>query len=128
MRLLLVGPGVLTDPQPRMTLGAGVEVAVRGERLIIRGQMPIPVVRRGLRLYPEADDPYAFRVDLSALKLGTSRVVFSRDPGGDVSAMHLNLVPMSFHKRPAVRNPRPWITGTLLAGAAGIALRRRSSP
>jgi hypothetical protein len=45
------GPGVLTDPQPRMSLGAGVEVVVRGERLMVRGQMPIPVVRRGLRLH-----------------------------------------------------------------------------
>jgi CubicO group peptidase (beta-lactamase class C family) len=119
------GPGVLTDPQPRMTLGAGVEVAVRGERLMVRGQMPIPVVRRGLRLYPEADDPYAFRIDLSALKLGTSPVVFGRGPGGEVRALHLNLVPMSLHKRPPTRNPRPWATGALLAGATGIALRGR---
>jgi CubicO group peptidase (beta-lactamase class C family) len=119
------GPGVLTDPQPRMTLGAGVEVAVRGERLTVRGQMPIPVVRRGLRLYPEADDPYAFRIDLSPLQFGTSPVVFSRGPGGEVSALHLNLVPMSLQKRPATRNPRPWVIGALLAGATGIALGRR---
>ena len=46
------GPGVLTDPQPRTVLGAGVEVLVRREQLTIRGQMPIPAVRRGLRLHP----------------------------------------------------------------------------
>jgi CubicO group peptidase (beta-lactamase class C family) len=119
------GPGMLCDPQPRMTLGAGVEVAVRGEQLIVRGQTPIPAVRRGLRLHPQTDDPYAFRIDLSALKLGTSPVVFSPDRGGDVRAMHLSLVPMSLHKRPAARNPRPWVTGALIAGATGIALRRR---
>jgi CubicO group peptidase (beta-lactamase class C family) len=119
------GPGMLTDPQPRMALGAGVEVAVRGEQLIIRGQIPIPAVRRGLRLHPEPDDPFAFRLDLSTLKLGTSPVVFSRGPSGEVRALHLNLVPMSLNKRPTARNPRPWVTGALLAAATGIALRRR---
>ena len=62
-----LGPGVLTDPQPRAMLGAGVEVVVRRRQLTIRGQMPIPAVRKGLRLHPDGDDPYAFRIDLSAL-------------------------------------------------------------
>jgi hypothetical protein len=117
------GPGVLTDPQPRM-LGAGVEVVVRRNHLTIRGQMPIPAVRRGLRLYPEADDPYAFRVDLSAVGPGTSRVVFSRGSDGDVTALHFGLFPMSLRKQPAVRNPRPWVTCAVAAGAAALALRR----
>jgi len=52
-----LGPGVLTDPQPRTMLGAGVEVVVRRGQLTIRGQMPIPAVRRGLRLHPVGEDP-----------------------------------------------------------------------
>jgi hypothetical protein len=121
------GPGVLTDPQPRMMLGAGVEVVVRRNYLMIRGQIPIPAVREGLRLYPDRDDPYAFRIDLSALDAGTSRVVFSRGPDGEVTALHLGLTPMSFEKRPAVRNPRPWVNGALVAGATALALRRRGA-
>jgi hypothetical protein len=119
------GPGVLTDPQPRMVFGAGVEVVVRREQLTIRGQTPIPAVRRGFRLHPDRDDPYAFRIDLSGFGAGTSPVVFSHKPDGEVTALHLGLTPMSFHKRPDIRNPRPWIKGALIAGATTIAVRRR---
>jgi hypothetical protein len=119
------GPGLLCDPQPRAMLGPGVEVVVRRDQLTIRGQMPIPAVRRGLRLHPESDDPYAFRIDLSGFGAGTSPVVFSRDPDGEVAALHLGLTPMTFQKRPDVRNPRPWVSGALVAGATAIALRRR---
>ena len=118
------GPGVLTDPQPRMMLGAGAEVVVRHNHLVIRGQTPIPAVRRGLRLYPDSDDPYAFRLDVSALGAGTSPIVFSRGREGKVEALHLGLMPISLHKRPAVRNPRPWINGTLVAGATAGAVHR----
>ena len=118
------GPGVLTDPQPRM-LGAGVEVVVRREQLTIRGQTPIPAVRRGLRLHPDRDDPYAFRIDLSGFGSGTSRVVFSHKPDGEVTALHLGVMPMSLQKRPDIRNPRPWAKGALIVGATAIALRRR---
>ena len=99
-----LGPGVLTDPQPRM-LGAA-QVAVRHSHLTIRGQIPVPAVRQGLRLYPDGDDPYAFRVDLPGFGSGTSPVVFSRDPGGQVTALHLGVLPMSFRRRPGRRNPR----------------------
>jgi hypothetical protein len=118
------GPGVLTDPQPRMLLGAGLEVVVRRGQLTIRGQMPIPAVHRGLRLHPDGDDPYAFRIDLSALGPGTSPVVFSRKPDGEVTALHLGLTPMSFQKRPDVRNPRLWVNGALAVGATALAARR----
>ena len=119
------GPGVLTDPQPRMMLGAGLEVVVRRDHLTIRGQMPIPAVRRGLRLHPDGDDPYAFRIDLAALGAGTSDVVFSRGPGGEVTALHVGLNPMTFQKRPDILNPRPWVAGTLAAGATALTARRR---
>jgi CubicO group peptidase (beta-lactamase class C family) len=122
-----LGPGVLTDPQPRM-LGAGVEVAVRRNHLTMRGQLPIPAVRRGLRLHPDdEDDRYVFRIDLSALGPGTTRVVFSREPTGQVSALHLGLMPMTLRKRPDAHNPRPWVAGALVAGAAAIAVRRRGA-
>lgn len=120
-----IGPGVLTDPQPRAMLGAGAEVVVRRGQLTIRGQTPIPAVRKGLRLHPDGDDPYAFRIDLSGFGLGTSPVVFGRDPDGEVTALYLGLAPMSFQKRPDVRNPRPWVNGALAAGATTIAVRRR---
>jgi CubicO group peptidase (beta-lactamase class C family) len=116
------GPGVLTDPQPR-AMGAGLEVVVRGDHLTIRGQTPVPAVRKGLRLYPDSDDPYAFRIDLSGLGTGTSSVVFSREPGGEVRALHLGFMPMSFQKRPNVRNPRSWVTGALAITTMAIAVR-----
>jgi CubicO group peptidase (beta-lactamase class C family) len=117
------GPGWLTDPQPRMALGAGLEVVVHRGHLTVRGQMPILAVRRGLRLYPDPEDPYAFRIDLSALGLGASRVVFGRAADGQVNELHVNLTPMSFRKRPDRLNPRRWAAAGLAAGAAAVALR-----
>jgi len=49
------------------------------------------------------------------LRSGTSPVVFSRGPGGQVTALHFSLMPMSFQKRPDVRNPRPWVDGAIAA-------------
>jgi CubicO group peptidase (beta-lactamase class C family) len=120
-----LGPGVLTDPQPRTMLGAGVEVVVRHGQLTIRGQMPIPAVRRGLRLHPDGADPYAFRIDLPGLGPGTSPVVFSRGPDGEVTALHLGLTQMSFQKRPATKNPRLWANGAVAVATTAIAVRRR---
>ena len=118
-----LGPGVLTDPQPRM-LG-GVEVTAHGGQLTIRGQIPVPAVRRGLRLYPDGEDPDAFRIALPGFGSGTSQVVFSRGPGGEVTALHLGVHPMSFRKRPAAANPRPWAAGALATAAAALAVSRR---
>jgi hypothetical protein len=76
----------------------GVEVSVRHGHLTIRGQIPVPAVRRGLRLHPDGDDPDAFRINLPGYGSGTSSVVFSRDPSGHVTAMHLGVQPLSFHR------------------------------
>jgi hypothetical protein len=118
------GPGVLTDPQPRMLLGAGVEIAVHDGHLIMRGQMPVPAVRRGLPLDPDGEDPDVFRIDLTALGAGHSRVVFSRDTTGRVVALHLTIMPMSFVKRPDATNPRPWVGAALAVGAAAVLVGR----
>jgi CubicO group peptidase (beta-lactamase class C family) len=93
------GPGILTDPQPRM-LGPAVQVAARRDHLVVRGQLPVPAIRRGLRLYPDAGDPDVFRVILPGFGSGTSLIVFSRDSAGEVTGMHLGMQPMSFRKRP----------------------------
>ena len=119
------GPGLLLDPQQRALLGAGLEVVVRRDHLTIRGQTPVPAVRKGLRLHPDGDDPYAFRIDLSGVGAGTSPVVFSREPGGQVTALHIGLMPMSFQKEPDVRNPRPWVNIALAATLTAIAVHRR---
>ncbi|HXZ70680.1 MAG TPA: serine hydrolase domain-containing protein [Streptosporangiaceae bacterium] len=118
-----LGPGVLTDPQPRM-LGA-IEVAVRRGHLVIRGQTPVPAVRRGLRLHPDGDDPYAFRIELPGFGSGTSQVVFSRGPSGEVTAMHLGYQPLSFRKRPGIHHPGPRSADTLAAGVLALAAARR---
>jgi CubicO group peptidase (beta-lactamase class C family) len=115
-----LGPGVLTDPQPRM-LGPG-EVVVRRGHLTIRGQIPVPAVRKGLRLHPDGDDPYAFRIDIPGGGSGTTAVVFSRAPGGEVTALHFGVLPMSFHKQPDVMNPRPWVARALAVGITAIAM------
>jgi hypothetical protein len=105
-------------------LGPG-EVVIRRGHLTIRGQIPVPAVRRGLRLHPDGDDPYAFRIDLPGAGSGTTRVVFSREHGGQVTALHLAVLPMTYLKQPAIRNPRPWAAGALAAGATALAVRHR---
>lgn len=118
------GPGVLTDPQPRM-LGPAAEVAVRHAQLVLRGQLPVPTVRRGLVLHPDSADPDTFRIGMPGLGSATSPAVFSRGPGGKVTALHLAAQPLSLHKQPDSRNPRLWATAAAAAGAAGLAARHR---
>ena len=107
-------------------LGPGAEVAVRCGELIIRGLIPVPALRRGLRLHPDSDDPYTFRITLPGLGSGTTPVVFSREPGGNVTALHLGVQLLSFHKRPDARNPRPWAVGALAARATALAVSYRN--
>jgi CubicO group peptidase (beta-lactamase class C family) len=79
---------------------AGAWVSVRRGRLVLRALSPVPALVRGLPLHPDdADDPYVFRIDLSGLGIGTSRVVFSRSRGPRVTAFHLEFAPLSFDKR-----------------------------
>jgi hypothetical protein len=118
--------GSLRDVQRWFVVG--VEVFVRRGQLMLRALSPIPALNRGLPLHPDDDqDPYVFRIDLSKFGIGTSRVVFSREPGVGTTAVHLGFAPLSFHKQPAQKNPRHWATGVLgvvAVGATAAAVRR----
>ena len=120
-----------TDPA-RLGLGAGAEVFVRGGRLALRFLSPIPALYRGLLLHPDdEDDPDVFRVELPWFGIGSGRVVFGRAPGGEVTAVHLDIAPLSLQRQPDATNPRLWVTGALgaLAVASAVtAVRRRAGP
>ncbi len=119
--------GRLTDARARLTIGAGAEVFVRGGRLMLRGLNPVPAVYKGFPLHPDDDnDPYVFRMDLSEFGLGTARVVFSREPGGGISEVHIDFFLSSLEKRSAATNPRLWVKGALAVAMTAIAVRRRN--
>jgi CubicO group peptidase (beta-lactamase class C family) len=107
---------------------AGAEVFVRRGQLTLRALSPIPALNQGLLLHPDDDeDPYVFRINLSKFGIGTSRVVFSQEPGLGTTALHLDFAPLSFHKQPATKNPTRWATGVLGAvavAATATAIRR----
>jgi hypothetical protein len=115
-------PGPVTNLFSRALMGAGAEVVVHGGNLMLKPLTSIPAMRRGFRLYPDdPDDPWVFRIHFPEFGMEL-RVVFV---GGseEQAATRLLLDMMSFEKRPAPRNPRPWLTGALIAGAAGLAVR-----
>jgi hypothetical protein len=89
-------PGRLTDIRARLMTGLGGQVFVRGDELRLRLFSPVPGFLAGLRLVPDDErDPDVFRVDLGRYGLPTARVVFSRGPGGGVTAIHFDLFPAS---------------------------------
>jgi Beta-lactamase len=89
-----------SDPG-KLAIGPGAEVVVRQGQLRIHALSPIPALYRGFPLYPDDEnDPYVFRIDLSTFRLGTCRVVFSREPGVGTTAVHLEFGPLSFQKQP----------------------------
>ena len=113
-------PGSLHDVQKWIV--AGVRVFVRGGQLAVRLVTQVPGLSREFPLHPDDDeDPGLFRIDLSALDMGTIRVVFSRVPGAGAAALHVELpgMPLSFQRQPAARDPHTWAKGAL--GALGIA-------
>jgi CubicO group peptidase (beta-lactamase class C family) len=118
----------ITDVRLRATMGAGAEVFVRGDRPMLRFLTPIPQMYGGFPLHPDdQDDPDAFRMDFSEFGMGTTRVVFSREPGAGATYLNLEMMPVSLRRRPARTNPRLWATGALGAlGAttAAIAIRQ----
>ncbi|HEX5524726.1 MAG TPA: serine hydrolase domain-containing protein [Pedococcus sp.] len=116
-------PGRVTNLFARALMGAGAEIVVDRRQLVLKPLTPIPALRKGMPLHPDdPKDPYAFRVDFSALGMGTLPVIFSTTGAGSrVHRLWLDL--MAFEKRPDVRNPRRLAAGALTASAvtAGIA-------
>lgn len=121
-------PAALTDPG-KLAVGPGIEVFVRRGRLMIRALSVIPALNRGFILHPDdGNDPYVFRIALPWFGIGTGRVIFARQPGVGVTAIHTDFGPLSFQKQADDTNPRRWIGPALGAvAAAGVvtALRRR---
>lgn len=112
---------------------AGVRVVVQRGQLTLRLVTPMPGLPRTFPLFPDdGEDASVFRIDLSALGMGTSRVVFSRPPNSGADSLHVELagMPMSFQKRPDARNQRIWAKGAVGAvgiGAAATVFRRRTA-
>jgi hypothetical protein len=128
-------PARIADVRERLMLGSGVEVFVRGGRLMARILTPVPALYRGLPLDPaDLTDPYMFRLDLTGLGLAPVKVAFGPVVDGRATAVHTNLggQPWTLVRRP---DSGPWRTGltpiaAALAGAAAVAAlrRRRSCP
>jgi CubicO group peptidase (beta-lactamase class C family) len=100
-------PARVSDLRGRMALSGGAQVLVRGGRLVLRGLAPVPSLLRGLPLHPDdEDDPYVFRLDLTALGMPPARVVFGRDPDTDRPALHADLggQPLTLVRREARRH------------------------
>lgn len=116
-------PGPITNLFTRLLLGAGVEIVVHRNQLIMKPLTPLPAMRKGMRLHPDdPDDPYVFRVDMSNVGLDTLPVVFADAPSTGKRQLLMDV--MAFDKRPDAQNPRRLATGALAAGAATLAVRR----
>jgi CubicO group peptidase (beta-lactamase class C family) len=124
-------PPRIADLRQRLAIPGGVEVFVRGGRLMIRALAPIPALYRGRPLHPDdEDDPSVFRLDLSEVGMSTVRVVFGRDVASGLAAIHTDLggQPLSLIRRPSegrARAPLAAALGALLVAAATRSVRRR---
>ena len=92
-----------SDVRGRLLFGGGLEVTVRGGRLVVRVLTPIPALFRGFPLEPiDPGDPDVFRVDLSSVAMAPLRIVFGApDCLGRASSIHGELggQPVSFDRR-----------------------------
>jgi hypothetical protein len=112
----------LTDIRMRAMLGLGGEVFIRGGELVVRVLSPVPAAFRGFVLHPDdAVDPYAFRIDLSEIGIGSGRVVFTPDRERGMTRLSLDLFPVSLRRRPAAGRRRLLAAGALGVAAAGAA-------
>lgn len=111
----------------RSMMGAGVQVAVRRGRLVLRALSPMPPLYRGLTLHPaDRDDPDVLQVDLGRYGLGTGRIVFSRDRSGQASEVHFDGLLLSAEKQADSPGQELRIAGALgtFAGATTAAIVR----
>jgi CubicO group peptidase (beta-lactamase class C family) len=114
--------GFLTNLRSWQMTGGEVQVVVKRRGLVIRALSPLPLLRRGLRLYPTDDgDPLLFALEIEGLVVP---VAFARDATGAVDRVVVgppaNTV---YHRRPAVRSSR--LRLRLAATAIAVLLLRR---
>jgi CubicO group peptidase (beta-lactamase class C family) len=124
-------PPRISDLRGRLALPGGAEVFVRGGHLMIRALTPIPALYRGLPLHPDdEDDPYVFRLDLSAFGMSTVRVVFGRDAGTGAAAIHADMggQPLSLVRRPTEGRARAPLTAALSVLLIAAATRSVTRP
>jgi CubicO group peptidase (beta-lactamase class C family) len=96
----------LTDVRARLAMGGAV-VFVRRGQLRLRFLSPIRAMFKARHLHPDDDaDPYVFRIDLSDSGMGTTRVVFSREPGGETSGLYYDLMPFTVRKQRGAMRPK----------------------
>lgn len=94
-------PRQIGDLRERVMMGGGVEVFVRGGRLMLRVLTPVPALYRGLPLHPDDEtDPYVFRLDLSGFGMPTARLVFGHEVGVGTKVVHTDLgsQPLTLHE------------------------------
>jgi CubicO group peptidase (beta-lactamase class C family) len=123
-------PPRVSDQRGRLAMGGGVQVFVRGGRLMARMLTPVPALYRGIPLHPDDErDPFVFRADLSRFGMPTVRLVFSREPGRGTTAIHTDLQSLSLFRQPAATRGRALAAGAVVglgfATAATAARRRR---
>lgn len=122
----------IADLRNRLMVPGGAQVEVIGGRLVVRLLTPVPVPFRGVELEPDdADDAYAFRLDLSRYGVAPVHVVFERDGRGRTRAAPTDLggQPWSLVRRAdagVASRSRWWAAGMALAAGAAATARRRS--
>jgi CubicO group peptidase (beta-lactamase class C family) len=96
-------PPRISDVRQILATGGGVEVAVRGGRLMARLRTPVPGLSAWHPLHPDdAVDPAVHRVDLSRFGMGTIRLAFARHASGHggMTHLHADLQAISLERAP----------------------------
>lgn len=122
-------PGPLTNARVLM-FGGGLEIAVRRQRLVLRGLSPLPGLARGVPMVPADEDGNVYVVDLARAGIPPMAIHFERNAGAPV-AMHCGGAVMgaypALRKTAGWKNPRRAI-GVAAAGAGlAVAARRVSA-